>query len=50
MAALDLMVNGLADIVQQTRALCDVHIDAQLCSHKAGEVGDLDGWLSTFWP
>ena len=43
MAALDLMVDGLADIVQQACALCDVHIDAQLRGHKTGEVGDLDG-------
>ena len=34
-AALDLVVDGLADIVQETGALCGVDVNAQLCGNKA---------------
>ena len=41
MAALDLMVDGLADVVQQAGALGHLHVGAELGGHVAGEVGDL---------
>ena len=41
-AALDLVVDGLADIMQETGALCGVYINAQLCGNKAGNVRDFD--------
>ena len=43
--ALHLVVNGLADIVQQTRTLGGGHIGAQLRRHHAGDMGHLDGVL-----
>ena len=42
MAALDLVVDSLADIVQEACTLCGVYINAQLCGNKAGNVRDLD--------
>ena len=41
-AALDLVVDGLADVVQKTRALCKLHVCADLRRHDAGKVRDLD--------
>ena len=43
--ALQLVIDGLADVVQQARALGKRHIRAQLRGHQAGEVGHLDGML-----
>ena len=37
MAALDLMVKGLADVMQQTCAACQLDIDAQLAGHQTGQ-------------
>ena len=45
MRALDLVVNGLADVVQETRALGKLHVGAQLGGHDARQVGHLDGVL-----
>ena len=42
MAALDLMVNCLADIVQETGTLCGGDINAKLGCNKAGNVRHLD--------
>src|SRR5450756_1567172 len=39
----DLVVHGLADVVQQAGALGDLDVGAQLGGHDAGEMGDLDG-------
>ena len=41
-AALDLVVDGLADIVQKACALCRVDVDAELRCDKAGNVRHLD--------
>ena len=45
MGALEFMVQGLADIVQQAGALGSLHIGAQLRGHHAGDMADLDGVL-----
>ena len=37
MAALDLMVKGLADVMQQTCAACQLDIDAQFAGHQTGQ-------------
>ena len=37
MAALDLMVKGLADIMQQACAACQLNVHAKLASHQAGQ-------------
>ena len=42
-AALDLVVDGLADIVQEAGALGGGHVDAELGSEQAGNVRNLDG-------
>src|SRR5450830_775125 len=39
----DLVVDGLADVVQQAGALGDLDVGAQLGGHDAGEMGYLDG-------
>src|SRR5215210_8932895 len=41
--ALDFMVNGLADIVQQGGPADDLDVGTELLGHHAAEVGDLDG-------
>ena len=41
--AVDLVVDRLADVVQQAGALGDLDVGAELGGHDAGEVGDLDG-------
>src|SRR3989475_1739157 len=41
--ALDFVVDGLADVVQQTRELGDANVGADLGRHHGGEVGDLFG-------
>ena len=45
MRALGLVVNALADIVQEARALGQRHVRAQLGGHHAGQVADLNGVL-----
>ena len=45
MGAFALMVEGLADIMQQSRALRKRHIESQLAGHQACQMGDLDGML-----
>ena len=42
MRSLDLVINRLAHIVQQTAALCEHHVSADLRCHDAGEMSDLD--------
>ena len=42
-AALYLVVNGLAQIMEQSGALRHGHVNAQLGGHQAGNVGDLNG-------
>ena len=37
MAALDLMIKGLADIMQQACAACQLNVHAKLASHQAGQ-------------
>ena len=49
-AALDLVVQGLADVVQKARAPGLGHIHAHLGGQQAGEVGHFQGVVSTFWP
>src|SRR5450756_2034696 len=41
--AVDLVVHGLADVVQQAGALGDLDVGAQLGGHDAGEMSHLDG-------
>ena len=41
--AVDLVVDGLADVVQQAGAAGDLGVGAELVGHDAGQVGDLDG-------
>ena len=41
MRAFDLVVDGLADVVQQARELGDVHVGADLGRHHGREMGDL---------
>ena len=48
--ALDLVVDGLAEVVQQAGALGELHVDAELGGHDAGEVATSSECLSTFWP
>ena len=43
MAALHLVVDGLAQVMQKTCPLCQGHIHAQLRSHQSGNVRHLDG-------
>jgi len=43
MAALNLMVDGLAKVMEKTGALCSVHVSAQLRCQKSRNVGDLNG-------
>jgi hypothetical protein len=38
---LDVVVDRLAEVVEQTRALGELNVDAQLRSHDAGQVADL---------
>ena len=45
MGALELVVQGLADIVEQAGPLGSIHVQAQLRGHEAGNVADLDGVL-----
>ena len=45
MRALELVVDGLADVMQQAGALGQRHVGAQLRGHQAGQVGHLDGVL-----
>ena len=49
-AALDLVVKGLADIMQQTGAAGQLDIDTQLTGHQTGQPGHLERVLRTFWP
>ena len=44
-AALDLVVDGLAQVVEKTRALGDGDVSAQLGGDEPRDVGDLDGVL-----
>ena len=39
---LDLVVDGLAEVVQQAGALRELDVDAELGGHDAGEVADLE--------
>ena len=43
MRALDLVVDGLADVVQQACALGQLDVRAQLRRHDARQMADLDG-------
>ena len=43
--ALDLVVDGLADVVQEARPPGQLAVQAQFLGQHAGEVGDLDGVL-----
>ena len=45
MGALELVVQSLADVVEQTGPLGHVHVHPQLRGHEAGDVADLDGVL-----
>ena len=45
MGALELMVQGFANVVQQAGALGSLHIGAQLRGHHTGDMADLDGVL-----
>ena len=45
MGAFDLVVHGLADVVQQTRALGSLNVQTQLRGHQAHQVRDFDGVL-----
>ena len=49
--ALDLVVDRLADVVEEAAASWP-HLTSAPSSAAiiAGEVADLDEWLSTFWP
>ena len=42
MAALDLVVKGLADVMQQTSAAGQLDIDTQLTGHQTGQPGHLE--------
>ena len=42
-AALDLVVDGLAEIVQETGALGQGNVHAELSGEQTGDLGDLDG-------
>ena len=42
MAALDLVVKGLADVMQQTGAAGQLDIDTQLTGHQTGQPGYLE--------
>ena len=44
-STLELVIQGLADVVEQTGPLGGVDVQAQLRGHKAGNVADLDGVL-----
>ena len=44
-AALDLVVYGLADIMEKSCALCGVDVDAQLRCDETRDMADLDGVL-----
>ena len=44
-AALDLVVDGLAQVVQQTRTLGDVHVSTEFGGHEARHMGDLYGMV-----
>ena len=39
-AALDLVVKGLADVMQQAGAAGQLNVDAQFASHQAGQPGN----------
>ncbi len=41
-AALDLVADGLADVVQQARAPGEAHVQTELAGHQAGDVAALD--------
>ena len=43
MGAFDLVVDRFADIMQQSRALCEGGIESQLVRHHAREISHLDG-------
>lgn len=43
--AFHLVIDGLADVVEQTRALGELHIRAQLRRHQTGQMADLDAVL-----
>ena len=42
---LHLVIDGLADVMEQTRALGELHIRAQLRRHQTGQMADLDAVL-----
>ena len=48
--ALHLVIDSLADIVQQSAALGEVYIHAQFRRHDAGKVGNLDGMFQHVLP
>ena len=48
--ALHLVVDRLADVVQQAALLGLGHVGADLGRQQPGQARDLDEWLSTFWP
>ena len=51
MRPFDLVVDGLADVVEQAAELGDLHVGAELGGDDAGESSDVSlTCLSTFWP
>ena len=50
MGALVLVVQGLADVVEQSRPLGGVDVQSQLRGHEARDVADLDGVLEDVLP
>ena len=48
--AFDLVVDGLADVVQQTGGLADVDVGADLGASAAAISETSSEWCSTFWP
>src|SRR5438552_15878232 len=50
MRALDLVVDGLADVVKQTRQLGDANVGADLGRHHGGEMSDFFGMVQHLLP
>ena len=48
--ALDLVVDRLADVVQQAAGPGDLDVGPELGRDHGGEVAVSTEWLSTFWP
>ena len=48
--AFDFMVDGFADVMQETGALCKRHITAELCCHDPREMRDFYGMIEHALP